>query len=141
MQCGRLPKRPLVMETGPDAHLDAAVLGAAPGDGGGAGDGVGGVGIGVRIAPRPILARHRKLAFDALERGLELLVGDRPIRGDAVAGLDLEVGGMKARDVAGEMGHRPADADAGVVLAHLHRILAGDDALVGPVDGAGALLV
>ena len=125
----------------PDAHLDAAVLGAAPGHRGGAGDGVGGMGVGVGIPPRPVLTGHRQLAFDALEGGLELLVGDRPVDGDAVPGAHLEVRGMQARDVAGEVGHRPADADTGVVLAHLHRVLAADDALVGPVDGAGALLV
>jgi hypothetical protein len=37
--------------------------------------------------------------------------------------------------------HRAADAAARVVLAHLHRVLAPDDALLVPVDVGGALLV
>ena len=123
MQCGRLPKAPFVIETGPTRISMPHVARALPGDRRGARDRVRRVRVAVRVAPRPVLARDRQLALDPLERRLQVAVGDRPVGADAVAGAGLEVGRVEARRVAGEVRHRAADADARVVLAHLDRVV------------------
>ena len=97
--------------------------------------------IPVRVAPGPVLAGDRQLLLDAFERGLQVPVGDRPVGADAVARAHLEVRRMKAWRVAREVHHRPADAMAGVVLAHLDRIVPADDPLLVPVEGVRAVLV
>ena len=76
-----------------NAHLDPTVLGAAPCHRRRAGDRMGRMRIGVRVAPRPVLARHWQLALDSLEVRLQVVVGDRPVDRDAVACADLEVRG------------------------------------------------
>ena len=104
MQCGRLPKAPLVIATGPTrisipqrARALPTRRSAAPRDR------VRRVRVAVRVAPRPVLAGDRQLALDALEVRLQVAVGDRPVGADAVARPRLEVGGMEARRVAGEV--------------------------------------
>src|SRR5581483_1172307 len=110
---------------GADAHLDPAVARAAPRDARRTGDRMRPVRIAVRVAPRPVLAGDRELELHALERLLQVPVRDRPVDGHAVARAHLEVGGMEARHVAGEVRHRAADADTRVVLPHLDRVVAG----------------
>ena len=95
----------------------------------------------VRVPPRPVLAGDGQLALDRLVVRPELLVGDRPVGADAVAGAGPEVRRMKAWAVAGVVDHRPADAAARVVLAHLDRVGAADDPLLVPVQRVRAGLV
>ncbi len=124
-----------------DAHLDAEAARAFPRAQRARADRVRAVRIAVRVAPGPELAGDRQLALQALVVGLQVLVGDRPVGGHAVAGVDLEVRGVKAWRVAGVVDHRAADAAAAVVLAELHGILAADDPRLGPVQLVRAGLV
>ena len=124
-----------------DAHLDPVLPRSLPGKRRRARDRMRPVRVGVRVAPRPVLPGHGQLALEPLEGGLQVPVGDRPVGADPVARADLEVGGMEARRVAGEVRHRPADADPRVVLAHLDRVVSPDDARVRPVDRGRGLLV
>src|SRR4051812_10328347 len=112
----------------PHVHLDPLLPRALPRNERSAGDRVRLVRVPVRIAPRPELARHGQLALDALERGPELLVGDRPVDGHAVTRTDLEVGGMEPRQIAREVRHLAAHAGTGVVLPEPDRVVAGADA-------------
>ena len=141
MQCGPVAEAAVGDPHRPDAHLDPELARSRPRDLGPAGDRVGGVRVAVRVAPRPVLAGHRQLELEPLVVGLQVLVGDRPVLPHPVARADLEVGGMKARAVAGVVDHRAADAVAGVVLAELDRVLAADDPLLGPVELVRAGLV
>ena len=141
MQCGRLPNAPLVIPTGPTRISIPSLRAPGPGHLGPAGDRVGGVGIAVRVAPWPPLAGDRQLELESLVVGLEVLVGDRPVLPNPVAGADLEVGGVKARAVAGVVDHRAADPVAGVVLAQLDRVAAADHPILRPVDLVRAGLV
>jgi len=125
----------------PDAHLDLTGARALPDPFGRPADRVRAVRIAVRIAPRPVLTGHGKLLLQALVVALELGIADRPVRADPVARHRLEVRRVKARNVAGEMHHRAADAPARVVLAQLNRIVPTDDPRVVPVDVLRALLV
>ena len=97
--------------------------------------------VAVRVAPRPELAGDGQLALEPLVVGLQVLVGDRPVGGHAVARVDLEVGGVKARRVPGVVDHRAAHAAPAVVLAELDRVLAADDPRLGPVQLVCAGLV
>ena len=141
MQCGRCPKRAVGDPDRADAHLDPQAARALPRAQRAGADRVRAVRVAVRVAPRPALPGDRQLALEPLVVGLQLLVGDRPVGGDAVAGADLEVGGVKARGEAGVVDHRAADAAAAVVLAELDRVLAADHPRLGPVELVRAGLV
>ena len=99
------------------------------------------VGVAVRVAPRPVIARHRQLELEPLVVGPQVGVVDRPILADAIPRADLEIGRMKAGAVAGVVDHRAADPLAGIVLAELDRVLASGHARVGPVQLVRARLV
>ena len=124
-----------------DAHLDAVLQSARPRPLGGAAHRMRCVRVAVRIAPGPLLARHRQLAFDALVVRLQIRIGDRPVGPDAVRRRDREVGRVEARRVAGVVHHRAADAVTRVVLPHLDRVVSADDPLVVPVEVRRTLLV
>ena len=123
---GAVAKCPVGDRHGTDAHLDAQPFCAPHRLLGATGDRVGRVGVTVGIAPRPVLSGYRQLGLDTLVVGPQFLVGDRPVRADAVAARGGEVRRVKARDIARVMHHRAAHAVSGVVLTELHRILAAD---------------
>ncbi len=126
---------------GADAHLDPQAPGPLPRLERAGADGVRAVRIVVGVAPGPEFAGDGQLTLQALVMGLQVLVGDWPVGCYSIAGVDLEVGGVKARGEAGVVDHRPTDAAAAVVLAELHRVIAADDALLGPVQRVCARLV
>jgi len=95
----------------------------------------------VRVPPGPVLPSDRQLGLDAFVVRAQVLVADRPVGADAVIGQGGEVRGMEAGGVAGVVDHRAADAAAGVVLAQFDRVVAADDALLGPVQLVGTGLV
>ena len=68
-----------------DAHLDPQAPGALPRLQRAGADGVRAVRIVVGVAPGPPFAGDGQLALQALVVGLEILVGDRPVGGHAVA--------------------------------------------------------
>ena len=115
-------------------HLDPALERALPRHRRGPCDRMGAVRIGVRVAPGPVLTRHRELALELLEVRLQVPVRDRPVRTHAVARVHLEVRRVEPRRVPREVRHRSAHADAGVVLAELDGIVAADDPRVRPVE-------
>jgi len=95
----------------------------------------------MRVPPGPPFAGDRQLTLQALVVGLQVLIADWPVGGDSIAGVDLEVGGVKARGEPRVVDHRAADAAPAVVLAQLDRVLPADDPLLGPVEGVRASLV
>ena len=76
---------------GADAHLDPQAPRALPRLQRAGADRVRAVRIVVRVAPGPEFAGDGQLALQALVVGLQILVGDRPVGGHAVARVDLEV--------------------------------------------------
>jgi hypothetical protein len=71
---GPVAERAVGDSYGADPHLDPELASAAPGHLGAAGDRVRGVRISVRVAPRPVVARHRQLELEPLVVRLEVLV-------------------------------------------------------------------
>ena len=120
---------------------DAERAGAAQEDLAVAACGVRAVRVGMRVAPRPALAGDGELGFDVVVVGLQVVVAEGPVGAGAVAGEGFEVAGVQPRGIAGVVDHRPADAAAGVVRAERHRVVAGDDARLGPVQVVRAGLV
>ena len=73
--------------------------------------------------------------------GLEFLVPERPVEPDPVGRGGVEVAGMEARDIAGEVHHRPADPAAGVVGTQRDRVGSVDDPRIVPIQVVGSGLV
>ena len=95
----------------------------------------------MRVPPRPVLAGDGQFTLDCLVVRAELVVVDGPVGADPVEAVGVEVGRMEAGGVAGVVHHRPAHAATRVVLAHLDRVGAADDALLVPVQLVRAGLV
>ena len=141
MQCGRLPKRPLAMATGPTFAVMPQARGPAQEQLAVARDRVRPVRVAVRVAPGPALAGHRQLLLEVLVVGPQVGVVQRPVGADPVGAEGVEVAGVEPGRVAGEVDHRAAHPAAGVVRAQRHRVGSGDDAGLGPVQVVGARLV
>jgi hypothetical protein len=117
-----------------DPDVDAEPLGAADEDEPVAADRVRRLRVAVRVSPGPVLAGHRKLLLDELVVATEVQVADGPVRAHAIDGMRGEVARVEPGRVAGEVHHRAADTTAGVVGAQRNRVVAGDDAGLGPVQ-------
>ena len=141
MQCGRLPKVPLTIPTGPTRISMPSCWAPCQSLGGRPRNRVWSKGVTVWVAPRPVLSGHRQLEFDALVVATDVLIADRPICSYAVESVRLEVAGMEPWRVAGVVDHGAADAAPGVVLAQLDRVVAAENALLRPVQGMRAGLV
>ena len=142
MQCGRFPKRPLAIATGPTLAVIPELVGAAQEDLPVAADRVRAVRVAVRVAPRPLLAGDGQFVLD---RRRSTAAGRRsrsasPHRRRRGCGCRKSLGWNRGR-VAGVVHHRPADSAAGVVGPQRHRVVAGDDPRFGPVQVVRAGLV
>ena len=72
----------------------------------------------VRLAPWiPGWTRNRNLLLQEFVVRLNLFVSDRPVRANAIAGIDFEIGRMKARGECSPMDGSPANSFARVVVA------------------------
>jgi hypothetical protein len=124
-----------------NTHLDAELLSPFGGIVGRAAYGVGPVRVAMRVSPRPVLPGYRKLGLDPLIVRFEVPIRDWPVGANAVSGLRLEVGRVEAGSVASVVNHRTADPATRIVLAEHDRVLATNEALLGPVDVCRAGLI
>src|SRR5947209_7535816 len=93
------------------------------------------VGIPMRMAPGKVgRPGYRHLKFELLIIRAKSFIGDRPIRSETIARVDLEIGRMKARREGRPVNGTSAYALAAVVRAKGEGIRAAGDAKIFPVE-------
>ena len=117
----------------PDAHIDIEVLAALHESHPVASDRMGRLWVPVRLAPGPVLSRHRQFLFHVPVVGTQLFVANRPISPHPVVRRGGEVGRVESGRIAGVVDHRPADTGP-ELFEPRGTGRAGDDPGLGPVE-------
>jgi len=97
--------------------------------------------VGVSVGAAPGIVRGScdwHFELELLVGGEEFVVGEGPVGSDAIAGVDLEVGGVEARGEGGPMDRASTNPSAAVVGAESEWVGAAGDARVFPVELVGS---